>query len=292
MGTLDNVFPLGAADLVSASRLFLRATRQHMHLDWHTLDEWLASPKLRCWVARRNGSVEALLGATLQRAGDELISTRDGVAWLRLAVPGRAFGLDPMLDRLWEVLREGMLNEAVRQMGLLAMDGWIESHATRWGFAQTNAVVTLRHEGQATRLPDSNPSGLRSATRRDLDNIVRVDTAAFEPLWRYHQSILEAAVRQAAMLKVIERDGQIAGYQLSTHHSGTGHLARLAVLPEWQGRGLGSILVADMLCQFATHGITTVTVNTQEDNHRSRRLYARLGFAPAHHRVPVWTLEM
>jgi ribosomal protein S18 acetylase RimI-like enzyme len=67
-----------------------------------------------------------------------------------------------------------------------------------------------------------------------------------------------------------------------------GHLARLAVLPAYQGRGVGYALVNDLLRQFVFRGIFRVTVNTQADNHASLRLYENMGFQRTGESYPVY----
>jgi len=293
MGKPETLASLTMADRRSVARLLLRAAYQHMHLDWHTPEDWLASPELRCWVVRRNGSIGALLGATLQYACTEpTLPNSSEAAWVRFAVSAGMREYDPTLDTLWANLQQDLQANKVTLVGLLAVDRWIESYAARWGFQPTNAVITLQRRIRRNDVPPDDFSGIRDVRPHELDQIAEVDASAFDPLWRYHRGVVEAAARQATMFKLIELEGQIVAYQLCTCHSGTGHLARLAVRPNWQGRGLGQALVCDLLRQFASQGVDVVTVNTQEDNFRSRRLYAKLGFVPINHRVPVWTLRM
>ena len=83
-----------------------------------------------------------------------------------------------------------------------------------------------------------------------------------------------------------------SSYQISTQHRQGGHLARIAVLPSEQGRGLGEGLAREALHFFQARGVRLVTVNTQADNHRSLRLYRRLGFDLFGYDVPVWTLAL
>ncbi len=163
----------------------------------------------------------------------------------------------------------------------------------RWGFRQANAVISLRRESR--RIPAASlPQGLsiHKADTAVLDAIVSLDAAAFEPMWQYDRGMMEMAQRHAATFTFIEQQGQIYGYQLSTWHIESGHLARLAIHPDLQGQGLGGILMGDMLSFFAGRGVYTITVNTQADNLASQRLYKRYGFEPVNQRVDVWTLEI
>jgi ribosomal protein S18 acetylase RimI-like enzyme len=96
--------------------------------------------------------------------------------------------------------------------------------------------------------------------------------------------MLELAMASADYLTVAELDGQIVGYQLTTASAGGGHLGRLAVLPNCQGRGLGTALEGQ--------GAQQVTVNTQDTNMASLSLYQRLGFKLTGEAFPVYQLRL
>jgi GNAT superfamily N-acetyltransferase len=276
---------LGAADQQQARDLLQLSHRQHTHLDWQSLPDLLVDPLTHCWVVKQDRSIQALLGATLQR----LLQSDPKVAWLRLILPST---YDVVLDRVWEALLDDLAQSGTEQIGLLAIDTWVEKLATRWRFRRTNSVVTLERSGGSLPPPVAPPLCIRNVTHDDLETIEQVDATAFHPLWHHNRAALRAAQQQSATFTVIEHKGDILGYQLSTWYIDTGHLARLAVKPDAQGRGLGKALVGEMLRFFEKQGTTRVTVNTQEDNLVSQNLYTHLGFDFTGHSVPVWTLEL
>lgn len=278
---------LRQADRREVLTLFRTLAHVHQHLDWQSLDAWLDDSSLRCWTSRRGEHIQALLGATLEGAAGY-----DRVAWLRFAISARRADFDPALDVLWHILQSGLADAEINLVGLLAIEEWIESYAQRWHFVQKNAVITLRRDGG--RLPTASNGSLviRPAAVHDLDTIVGVDQMAFGPLWAYSRKVLDVAALQADLFTVAQIDDHIVGYLLSTRYSGSGHLARLAVLPENQGHGIGAALVINMLHHYEKQGIRIVTVNTQSDNRQSYRLYSKLGFTYTGHRVPVWLLEL
>jgi ribosomal protein S18 acetylase RimI-like enzyme len=91
---------------------------------------------------------------------------------------------------------------------------------------------------------------------------------------------------------VAEADGQIIGYQLSTRNPLGAHLARLAVRPESQGRGVGRALVADLIQQAERRSMYHLTVNTQNDNLSSLALYKKIGFRETGDCYPVYQLQV
>ena len=127
----------------------------------------------------------------------------------------------------------------------------------------------------------------------DLPVVAEVDaSAAFELLWQNTLPVLERAYPQAVWPTVAEMGDQLIGYQLSTRNPLGVHLARLAVRPAMQGKGLGFALVADLVKQAGNHGISHLTVNTQSDNGISLTLYQRLGFRETGERYQVYELHL
>jgi ribosomal protein S18 acetylase RimI-like enzyme len=102
-------------------------------------------------------------------------------------------------------------------------------------------------------------------------------------------SDLRQAMRMAASSTVAMMTTTIVGYQISTMYFDGSHLARLAVRPEIQTRGVGTALVSDVLRRFARRGVASMTVNTQLTNERSQHVYERLGFERNGYDLAVWT---
>jgi GNAT superfamily N-acetyltransferase len=264
------------------------ASQRHVHLDWQVLPEMLRSDAFRCRAAREDRAIRAAIGATVLQS--PYYSQR--VAWIRLILPGGNARRDPALDLAWETLRADLHAEGVTSVGMLMLDSWVEAPASRWGFAQTNSVVTLRRDSGP--IPDAAepPLRIREVSVTEMDSIAALDAMAFAPIWHHDRAALESASRQAATFTVLENGHDMLGYQLSTWHMDSGHLARLAVRPDRQGQGLGAALVGGMLRFFAERNVHTITVNTQADNTASRRLYGRLGFELSGHSVAFWSINL
>ena len=279
---------LAAADHMLLGRLLEGASLRHVHLDWQTLPEMLRSSDFRCRVAREGVHIRAAVGATLHQSPYDTKK----VAWLRLILPAEGPRHDPALDLAWDALRADLAVEGVALAGLLSLDPWVEIPAGRWGFARTNSVVTLRRDTGPLPDPPQPPLVIREVTAADFDAVADVDGMAFQSIWHHNRATLEAASRQAATFTLLEDGQDVLGYQLSTWHIDTGHLARLAIRPDRQGQGLGALLVGEMIRFFMTRNVQHITVNTQENNLASQRLYNRLGFQPAGHNVAYWSVDL
>ena len=103
---------------------------------------------------------------------------------------------------------------------------------------------------------------------------------------------LRQAYRIASSCTVAVKDERILGFQVSTFFFDGAHLARLAVHPSTQGQGIGGALLGDLLERYTRRGIQMMTVNTQESNHQSRRLYERFGFEPNGYDLPYWSVHL
>ncbi|MGO1866806.1 MAG: GNAT family N-acetyltransferase [Sphingobacterium sp.] len=56
------------------------------------------------------------------------------------------------------------------------------------------------------------------------------------------------------------------------------YLDCLAVHPEWQGKGIGSLLINHLIARFAQHEDSVLGLLVDENNRHAKRLYERLGF--------------
>jgi ribosomal-protein-alanine N-acetyltransferase len=81
----------------------------------------------------------------------------------------------------------------------------------------------------------------------------------------------------------------LVGYTALTSGADSAHLARLAIHPDWQGRGWGKVLLYDALHYAQTAGIQTVMLNTQVHNRPAQQLYRAIGFRPTGRITPVLT---
>jgi ribosomal protein S18 acetylase RimI-like enzyme len=125
-----------------------------------------------------------------------------------------------------------------------------------------------------------------------LREVEQVDEAAFPPLWQNPLETLRRGFAQSLRATVAENDRGIVGYQISTGGRMHAHLARLAVHPSVQGRGVGRAIVGDLFKQLYQFGIPKLSVNTQSDNETSLSLYNKMGFLRTGEQYPVYTFNV
>jgi len=79
---------------------------------------------------------------------------------------------------------------------------------------------------------------------------------------------------------VAEIDGQVVGYITSRidQESKIGWIPNIAVLPEYQGRGIGKALMERALNYLREQGMEMAKIETLEQNEIAKRFYPKIGF--------------
>lgn len=275
------VRPAVYADHRQIANLIHFESRLHRHLDWCNPLDWIGeAPYL---VIESDGKVTAALGCP---------PDPPRVAWIRLFVCSGAFPLEEAWRALWEAARAYLESQDRLLAAAILMQDWLRDLLQASGFQTRQQVVMLQREPRD--LPArAVPEGIiiRPLMHYDLPDVAEIDLSAFDPLWQNSLASLGRAFPQATWATVAESGQGILGYQLSTRNPLGGHLARLAVRPEAQNRGVGYALVADLIHRMNAQGLSHLTVNTQNDNAASLSFYRKLGFRETGDRYPVFVYQ-
>jgi ribosomal protein S18 acetylase RimI-like enzyme len=281
--TLLTIRPVSEKDLQHLANLINFEIHVHRHLDWRSPLDWVGnSPYL---IAEFNGEPIATLACPLDPPN---------VAWIRLFATNSKFSVQSVWDQLWSTALV-QLERMGSQINVMAipLHTWFRTLLEKSHYKCSNSVIVL--SWNRFSMPPGQPSleaQIRLMSAEDLPRVAQVDAEAFIDVWQNSLACLEVAYRQAAIASVAEVDRQMVGYQISTATTMGGHLARLAVRPQYQGRGIGYILLQDLLSRFERKGITNVTVNTQQDNPTSLALYKKAGFKETGEVYPVYQYQL
>jgi ribosomal protein S18 acetylase RimI-like enzyme len=269
------------SDRETISTLLSSAQWKHQHLDWiNALDLIGEAPFL---LALEHGLVVGCLACP---------PDPPTVAWLRLFAVASDYTPSHLWGQLWPEASVQAVSAGATQAAILLSSDWLAPLLLQSGFKHTNDVIFLECHGDAPPLVPLERGHIRLMRSEDLPIVAEIDRRSFNLIWQHSLDILRKAVQLAAISTVIECDGQPVGYQVSTASIYSGHLARLAVAPEWQGHGMGKALVSDLLHRFNQRGMSRVSVNTQADNEQSLQIYQRLGFHQTGSRYPVYQIEL
>jgi len=270
----------------------------HAHLDWKRVEDWLGDQPFL--LAERGPRILGALAFPPAPAD---------TAWLRFFAVVPQASSEEVWHLLWPQAREILEEAGVKGAAGLSLDGWLDPFYRAVGFEQTHNVVVLSRPCEPPRparfslrfgfaqpdektAPTRSPAMIRRARPEDDPLIGAIDTAAFVAPWQKTSELIQSAIAQANYVTVAEVEGQIVGYQLSTPSQSGAHMARLAVRPEWQRRGIGAALVVGVLEHYRERGAREITVNTQDSNSASIRVYQRLGFTLSGVRFPVFQLDL
>jgi len=79
---------------------------------------------------------------------------------------------------------------------------------------------------------------------------------------------------------VAEVDGKTVGFVCTRLYQDQwiGHVANMAVAPEFQGRGIGKALMQAALDHFKEHRMRYARIETLEQNYKGRKFYPAVGF--------------
>jgi ribosomal-protein-alanine N-acetyltransferase len=165
---------------------------------------------------------------------------------------------------------------------------WLRHLLEEAGFRRRTRVVA--YEAPLRAPPGAGHQGVRvrPVSPADIAAIAPLDLAAFGPLWAYGERVFASVLDAAGHFAAAEWEGQIVGYILCTLHRERAHVVRLAVHPRWQGRQIGVRLLAEAFSSFTLRGLRRISLNTQEENRRSQRLYHWFGFRQKTKGVGVW----
>jgi [ribosomal protein S18]-alanine N-acetyltransferase len=269
------------SDHQQLSNLIFFETHLHRHLDWRSPLEWLGAPYY--WALEEGKQITAALACPTEV---------DGIAWVRLFVHTGHWTPENAWDLLWGTARQTIMHTGRATVAAIAMQPWFQKILADSNFENRQQIVMLEWRYQPWTSSKVDGVRIRKMIETDIPAVTKVDNAAFEPLWHNSSDTLQRAFSQALIATVAESKEGIIGYQLTTGHGQRAHLARLAVDPSLQGRGVGRVLLNDLFAYLTHTGITRLSVNTQSDNRASLKLYKNMGFTRTGEEYPVYTFEV
>jgi ribosomal-protein-alanine N-acetyltransferase len=255
------------------------AVRKHFHLDWFSVYDILDEQPFLLLSTQAGPQAVLACPPDPPRA-----------AWIRLFALRDERHEAEMWGELWMQARKSAIEQGADCATALSTRAWFDQLLLGTGFDLANEVLFMEwtESDPGVDLHRANELGIRTMRSEDLAQVASVDRAAFDPVWSLSLRSLTAAHALASLATVLEVDGQIIAYQISTASALGAHLARLAVLPDRQGLGYGRALVQHVLRVHSRRGQGRVSVNTQADNLHSQRLYHSLGFKETGQRYPLY----
>jgi ribosomal protein S18 acetylase RimI-like enzyme len=273
--------PAAAADLNGLSTFYKSHINIQHHLDWRSSLEWIGFQPY--YLLLRQNEILAAMAAPIDP---------EGVAWIRVFAATVEIPPEKLFPILLERCLKDLCSEPTTVLAALGLQDWFRTTLELNNFHLRQQIVVLGWDFHL-RPMRSVPEGLqiRPMIAADLPTVAHVDHHSFKPLWQNSLDALILAFHKASIASVAMLDNRIIGYQISTSTPINTHLARLAVLPEYQRKNIGYELVRDMLSSSLKLNSWQVTVNTQGDNLASLAVYDSLGFTLTGETFPVYIYE-
>lgn len=118
----------------------------------------------------------------------------------------------------------------------------------------------------------------------DLDAVLAIEADSFPTTWRragYEHEIVqnERAAYWVLSWAIAEQPEQIIGYAGYWLVADEAHISIIAVAPAWRGRGLGELLLLQLLSHAVAAGAGLATLEVRESNAVAQALYRKYDFA-------------
>lgn len=117
---------------------------------------------------------------------------------------------------------------------------------------------------------------LRRLNEDDLDRIMEIELSAYPHPWT--RGIFAECLRVGYECWGLQSGDTLVAYCIQTQAAGESHLLNLCVAPEWQRRGLGSILLGHAIRLARLQNCYCIFLEVRPSNPAGIRLYESNGF--------------
>ena len=264
--------PAQIQDLNTISQLLSRGRYHHSHPGCEELPTLLQHAPALALAGQRD------IWATI-------IATRPErcICWIAHLALAHGVLVEQALARLLPAF-----HEQAQQLGVGAIyynsspnaDTWLSSRLQKSGYQHETDVVTYAKYMLDTPGTGNMQVQIRRPELCDLSIIMSIDEACFEAHWAKDSYSIQTAFKEMPFFVIAELHNQIIGYAYAaSYFNGKQlHLIRIAVLPSFQGYGIGLRLLTELTDYARSIGTHTITLNTQEYNTKAQRLYSWFGF--------------
>lgn len=119
---------------------------------------------------------------------------------------------------------------------------------------------------------------IRKMTESDIPKVCHLDSKAFSDPWN-DASFKDELKKDYAFYFVYEDNGEIIGYAGIWCIFETAELIRIGVLPDYEGRGIGTQLMAEIEDAAKSNACERMMLEVRRGNEVARRLYEKNGFS-------------
>ncbi len=119
---------------------------------------------------------------------------------------------------------------------------------------------------------------IRPALPSDVPSISRIESDSFSNPWQPDTFASLLRREDGVRFLVAEEDGAVIGYAVLWWVLDQGELANLAVQELYQGKGVGSQLLDQVISHAEAVGVESLFLEVRKSNEKAHGLYSRRGF--------------
>lgn len=119
---------------------------------------------------------------------------------------------------------------------------------------------------------------MRKMTNDDLDTVMRIEGASFDSPWTRSNFADELKNTDIALPLVLEQNKLIIGFIVLWIILDECHLANIAVTPDYRGRGLGKLMMQNIISIARQNKCVKVMLEVRKSNTTAIALYQKFLF--------------
>ncbi|BAT72062.1 ribosomal-protein-alanine N-acetyltransferase [Thermosulfidibacter takaii ABI70S6] len=118
---------------------------------------------------------------------------------------------------------------------------------------------------------------VREASFLDIPRMVKIDKKVFKKPWGY-DAFFGEFFKSFSKIIVAEIDGKVVGFVVLWIMSPEAYLANIAVDPDYQGKGIGSTLLREVVRICEEEMVSSLVLEVRVSNKSAINLYKKFGF--------------
>lgn len=113
----------------------------------------------------------------------------------------------------------------------------------------------------------------------DLNEVCDIERSVFPDPWSYHMFEEELRLPDLYNLLTVRVDGELAAYGGILIIHDECHVTNLAVKPEYQSKGMGTILLSQLIKIAISREAKNLSLEVRTDNEIAQKLYGKFSFS-------------
>ncbi len=141
--------------------------------------------------------------------------------------------------------------------------------------------MTARMRSVADETPGGPlPLVITPMRSRDLRSVLAIERAVFPRPWSHRLFADELAQRTSRMYRTAWVERKVVAFGGVMFVDDDAHVNTIAVDPAWHGRGIGTVVLADLVAGSRGRGARQLSLEVRVGNEPALALYRRFGMAP------------